>query len=235
MVIRYVVMFYHGTEDISNVLNVVKRYKDRNYVMMSTANANDVTVLDRYMADYCRDNADAEISCYDRGFIKIVPINGRSKEDIYTAFMDGISSLVLKDPNKKAEVVVHIGNANPFEAYMASYFQPAFNYRVFTDVPRDLYMPEHPKAVDLNESDIEVMGFIYRRMTPVCGADLAVLDRFSIGKKQYKVLNKLLRLGLVETVEWDHGTRMGMKTYFQLTFEGRYWSNRYNAGRKAER
>lgn len=121
---------------------------------------------------------------------------------------------------------VFIGNANPTEAYMVSYFQSSFGYSVFTNNPKDSFMPRHPDPIKLTSSQFKILDYMV-------DCDESISVAMMVQKKivpevesrnQYNNLKKeLISYGLItEGKKPAWGPRTGSTKYFIITAKGRY-------------
>lgn len=226
MTVRFMVMFCHGKRDVRRILTQVQRFRDTQFVVFSSASnkVNDeLRVLEREKAP--SSNME-EIDYYRRGAVKVVPVARMYGMELFEKFRDIISSLDYIPADETDELVVDITESDPAEAYMVSYYQPAFCYKVITDNPKEMTLPAHPKWVSLSKTESSALVFIVNRRVPVCAADLKAVPDLSNGKYNFKIMTSLRIKGLIEPAGDMNGHGYKKSVYYRATFEGKYWANR---------
>ena len=233
MTVRFMVMFCHGKRDLRRILTRVQHYHDTQFVVFSTASGkvnDEMAVFSKEMAPLCSD----EIDYYRRGAVKVVPVARIYGMELFEKFRNIIASLDFIPADETDELVVDITDSDPAEAYMVSYYQPAFCYRVITDNPKEMTLPAHPEWVPLSKMESSALVFIVNRRVPVCAADLKAVPDLANGKYNFKITTSLRDKGLIEPVGDMGGRGFRKSVYYRATFKGKYWANRAKRSEKRE-
>lgn len=228
MSIEYIVLFYHGKKDIPKIVRGLQaeNIRGRRYLVFTTApgDSNDVLVkeLNDMYPDF--DSIEYDNKQFTAGNARLIGIKECDQQRLFDRFCRELTFVNRESFMMNKTVCVFIGNANPAEAYMVSYYQPSFGYSVYTNNPTESFMPRHPEPIMLNSSQFKMLEFMIDRDESVSVRTMMaepVFDKMS--KNQYNILkNDLLNYGLIEEGKPpERGPRFGT-TYYVVTEKGRY-------------
>ena len=227
MSIEYIVLFYHGKKDIPKITRGLQEenIRGRKFLIFSTApeNSNDLLIKElEGSVDF--DNIKWENTQLNKGYARLIGIREYDQSRLFNRFCREIGFVNRESFENNRTICVFIGNANPTEAYMVSYYQPMFGYSVYTNNPTESFMPRHPEPILLNATHMKMLDFFVDAERAMSVADMMFYKVLGdISKNQYNnVKNDLLKDGMIrEGQSSGKGPKYGT-TYYVISDKGRY-------------